>query len=443
MRVTSPQALLYAAASDITIERVRALVKQVGPESPTIEYKEQMADTIAKGVAALANTYGGLLLVGVSDDRIVRGVKEKTIESVAEHCAARIEPPWVPEIIPVALGQGSGLYVLVLRVVPGRHPRPLLVDGVAYVRHQNTSHPADWQRLRDLFTQAAGGGQDDVWDLRAPDLPRGADGTTDDTVDFILRSGLNFTVAPEATWRPLPERTVTAFTGALNASPLNSALRSLSIGGALNGGMNPFHRQGHNRSRTVRLAWWGAPGGWPDGWPGRVEATARLEVPGGYGRSATHIQAEIDVVVRYSAAVEIARQRDAGGLNMLPPHWRVPPQQLGELIGSVLETLTCKDVAGPLAELAGIDVLAVPQPRVMHMVTVRPVTEVLDTTWLRPIPEAGDSRGAHLLADPALDLADDGERSEQVRRWLIQIALDAGLTSIPGGRCGACDRRVP
>lgn len=237
-------------------------------------------------------------------------------------------------------------------------------------------------------------------------------------------------MAPEAKWRPLPERTVTAFTDALNASTLNSALRSLSIGGALNGGMNPFHRQGHNRSRTVRLAWWGAPDGWPDGWPGRVEAAARLEVPGGYGRSATHMQAEIDVVVRYSAAVEIARQRDAAGLNMLPPHWKVPPRQLGELIGSVLETLTCKHVAGPLAELAGIDVLAVPQPRVMHMVTVRPVTEILDTTWLRPIPEAGDSRGAHLLADPALDLADHGERDEQVRRWLIQIALDAGLTGM-------------
>jgi predicted HTH transcriptional regulator len=104
-RVTSPQSLLYATASDITIERVRALVRQVGPESPTVEYKQQMADTIARGVAALANTYGGLLFVGVADDRTVRGVREKTIEAVAERCAARIEPPWVPEIIPVPLGR--------------------------------------------------------------------------------------------------------------------------------------------------------------------------------------------------------------------------------------------------------------------------------------------------------------------------------------------------
>ena len=41
-----------------------------------------------------------------------------------------------------------------------------------------------------------------------------------------------------------------------------------------------------------------------------------------------------------------------------------------------------------------------------------------------------DSRAAHLLADPTLDLANDQDRSEQVRRWLIQVALDAGLTGM-------------
>jgi hypothetical protein len=81
----------------------------------------------------------------------------------------------------------------------------------------------------------------------------------------------------------------------------------------------------------------------------------------------------------------------------------------------------------PLAELAGIDPVAVPQPRVLHMVTTRPVTDVLDTTGLRPIPDAGPSMGAHVLADPARDLADEDDRREQVAAWLTLIALDAGL----------------
>lgn len=85
--------MLYAAASDATIERVRALVRQVGAESPTVEYKEQMCDTIGRGVAALGNTYGGLLLVGVTrgrqgeDDRDCRRPLRREDR----------EPPWVPD----------------------------------------------------------------------------------------------------------------------------------------------------------------------------------------------------------------------------------------------------------------------------------------------------------------------------------------------------------
>jgi hypothetical protein len=65
--------------------------------------------------------------------------------------------------------------------------------------------------------------QDDLWDLDAPDLPRGFDGASDGTVDFVVRSGLNVTVTRDAQWRPLAEHTVTAFTDALNRSPLNAA----------------------------------------------------------------------------------------------------------------------------------------------------------------------------------------------------------------------------
>ena len=184
------------------------------------------------------------LLLGVTDDRIVRGVKENTIESVADHYAAKIEPPWVPEIIAVPLGQGSDLYVLVLRVAPGHHPRPLLVDGVAYIRHQNTTHPADWQRLRDLFAESAAARHDDLWDLHATDLPRGPDGAADGTVDFVVRSGLNVTVTRDAQWRPLAERTVTALTGALNRSPLNACSCGSLSAARQRAGWIPFTARG-------------------------------------------------------------------------------------------------------------------------------------------------------------------------------------------------------
>ncbi|MFI5489199.1 helix-turn-helix domain-containing protein [Micromonospora echinaurantiaca] len=385
-----------------------------------MEYKEQFTQTIAKGVAALANTYGGLLLVGVTDKREVKGVKEKTIESIAEHCNSKIEPPYVPEIIPVSLGQGSELYVLVLRVVPGTHTRPLLVDGIAWVRHQNTSHPADWARLRDLFAEnAAGQYQEGAWNVTAPQLPSKAQGGIDESVDFVLRSGLTVAMTPDATWRPLAESAVAAYIAALNNSPLARELADLVTGEAVGASISRFQHKGFNRSRTVRLEWAGAPSGWPNDQKPSVEAGARLEVPGAYGQPGTHLRVEIDVVVRFSAAADNLRQAI--------PAWRVTIQQLRLLIDAMMATLSSKEVAEPVAGLAGVDPIAVPQPRALHLVTARPVTEVLDTSRLRLIPEAGTSRGAHLLADPARDLAAVDDRSAQVKDWLVQIALDAGL----------------
>jgi hypothetical protein len=424
--VALTQSLLYAAASDITIERVRALVEEVGPEAPTIEYKERVSDTLVRAVAALANTYGGLLLVGVSDDRNVKGVKEKAIESVAERCNAKIEPPWVPESIPVPLGDGSGLYVLVLRIVPGHHLRPLLVDGVAYVRHQNITHPADWQRLRDLFAESSTGHQKDAWNIRRPDLPHGADGKPDSTVDFIIKSGLECPVTREAKWRPLSEKAAAKFTRALDDSPLAQVMTSLALADVPTGGGSSFSPQGLNRSRTVTLKWWCTPAGWPNDRPKAVEATARLGVPGSYGDFAQNLRVEVDVIVRRGTPIECAESQSDEQRPSLP-RWRVTAEQLVQITNAMLATLTSKAVVGPLAELAGVDVLAVPQPRVMHMVTGRPVTEVLDTAGLRSIPDAGTSGGAHLLADPALDLTDDEERHQQVVAWVTQIALDAGL----------------
>jgi hypothetical protein len=417
--VTSTQSLLYCAQSDVTIERIRDLVEQVGPEVPTVEYKAVMSQGIAKAVAALANTYGGLVLVGVTDDRVVKGVKEKTIEAVAEHCHGKIEPPWIPEIVPVPMDDDSGLYVLVLRVVPGHAPRPLLIEGAAPVRHQNTTHPADWQRLRALFTETALGEESQPWNIVHPDIPRRPDGSLDEGVDFVLRSGFNVTVDSEAQWRPLPEQAVTALIDNLNESPLTAILPGLlNVDGW---SINRFQRRGLNRSRTVRMEWQVYPDGWSPANPIPIEAHVIAEVPGGYGHTATHLRFTLDVTVRITGWVAAAR---GDGWNLA---WQVSVSQLAELLDAIAATLTRPDITGPLSDLAGIDRIAVPQPRVLHFVTARPVTDVVETNGLRQIPDAGPSHGGHVLANPALDLYDSGDRQEQTQAWLVQLALDAGL----------------
>jgi hypothetical protein len=143
-------------------------------------------------------------------------------------------------------------------VVPGRYRTPLLVDGVAYVRHQNTSHPADWQRLADLFAEAGVAQQGDIWDIRRPDVPIAPSGGSDSTVDFVMRSGLNVAVAREAKWRPLSERTVAAFADGLNRVPAPRGGREPRSGWSANGRPQPVPPPGpqpgpHGRRLRVRV----------------------------------------------------------------------------------------------------------------------------------------------------------------------------------------------
>jgi hypothetical protein len=61
---------------------------------------------------------------------------------------------------------------------------------------------------------------------------------------------------------------------------------------------------------------------------------------------------------------------------------------------------------------------------------LRPPNQDHETSRLTPIPGAGQSHGANLLANPTLDLADLRERELQLDDWLQQIALDAGLSGM-------------
>jgi hypothetical protein len=65
--VTSVTSLFNSPAADITLDHVRELVSQNLPESLTLEYKETYSPGLVTSVAAMANSYGGLILVGVTD----------------------------------------------------------------------------------------------------------------------------------------------------------------------------------------------------------------------------------------------------------------------------------------------------------------------------------------------------------------------------------------
>jgi hypothetical protein len=77
--------------------------------------------------------------------------------------------------------------------------------------------------------------------------------------------------------------------------------------------------------------------------------------------------------------------------------------------------------------MAGVDPLVVPQPIGLDFLSSSNVPELLAGNGLTPIPGAGTSHGANLLADPGVDQHDPGERRALVDDWLQQVSLDAGL----------------
>ena len=155
------------------------------------------------------------------------------------------------------------------------------------------------------------------------------------------------------------------------------------------------------------------------------------------------MRVEADVVVRRSAAIDIARQqRGENAPHALPPCWSVPPQQLGGLIDAMLATLTGKEVTAALASLAGTDILAIPQPRIMHIVTGRPIPDVLDTTGLRAIPDAPSY--ARSIRRPRRPLGFPSYRGDIALKEVEAVARHGGSSIGTSGRvrCGWSGRPV-
>lgn len=76
LALTSWHSLLFCAQADVTIERITSLAATTGTEPLTLDFKQKAPPRVAECVASMANSHGGLILVGITDiDRKVVGVK--------------------------------------------------------------------------------------------------------------------------------------------------------------------------------------------------------------------------------------------------------------------------------------------------------------------------------------------------------------------------------
>ena len=430
--VTNWQSLLYCARAEVTVERIRSLAAEIGTEPLTVDFKQSWTPRIAECAAAMANTYGGLIIVGITDkEREFVGVSREAIAHVVDGLAARLAvQSWTPDTFEVKLDDSSEKYLVVVRIDQATSPRPVFVEMTGRDRqnflyapvrtHGGGTRSATRDELYALFTENRPvESAEDAWDLNRPEIPFKRDGGRDNEVDFVLFSGLRLSVVSTAWGRPISSRAVNSLAKALDRSPLTSVLYSLTGTGQM--GVDEFRREGLNRSNVANLAWRLRPGGQPN----PFEMNLYVEVPGHYGQSAIdHLLMTLKVVSRRSAW-----QRTGRPAGPPPPHGqyrRFEVDELRLLLDALVDTLTSPQVVEPIADIAGIEPLMVRQPRVVHFVSGPPAAELLPPQ-LMAIRDGGESHGAHMLSYPELDLSDSSDRREQCLSWIRQMSADAGL----------------
>lgn len=151
--------LLTAPITSLTWQDVLDFCGLGLPESTTLDYKREIPAELDRTVAAMANTSGGLILIGVEEDRtstkpilpliglqVVRGLPER----ITNLCIANLAPPLVPEIAVVE--EASGTCAVIVVRVPQSHQAPHAVsrNTKVYLRRGGTNSPEDIATLDEL-----------------------------------------------------------------------------------------------------------------------------------------------------------------------------------------------------------------------------------------------------------------------------------------------------
>lgn len=115
---------------------IAAISSHVQAEGTLVEFKKQNdGGNVVRAVAAMSNTDGGLVFVGVDEkahDPIV-GITSGQADSIVQQLRALL-PDAAPEVIPVALADLPGRLVMILRVDADRVDHPVVFDGRVLVR---------------------------------------------------------------------------------------------------------------------------------------------------------------------------------------------------------------------------------------------------------------------------------------------------------------------
>jgi hypothetical protein len=148
---------LYNAIIDFT--RVNEPPDDRTPESYTVDFKEQWGDKALRVIAGFGNTFGGIVIVGVSEENgkakaIVGEPSKSELQTrLAASISANIMPTPSYDIAECELPGGTGRRLCVIRVRSSTRIHLLTKknESPVYIRNADQAIPAPAAELRNLI----------------------------------------------------------------------------------------------------------------------------------------------------------------------------------------------------------------------------------------------------------------------------------------------------
>ena len=115
-------------------------------EGNRLEFKERFTDSVLKTIAAFANTYGGLIIVGVNDKKEIVGIDtdDKNYQKIINKVVNKLGITPSFEIVEV-----NDRFILAIEV--SRSYIPVSFEGKYYKRVGNTTREMNFEELKRFF----------------------------------------------------------------------------------------------------------------------------------------------------------------------------------------------------------------------------------------------------------------------------------------------------
>ena len=145
-------------ANEITWDDIESFCQQGIPEGAYLDYKQDFPKDLAKVIAAMANTFGGIVLIGIEEDdenkpiTPVTGIpfKRGLSERVTNIILSNLTPPVFPEIAVITNGDRSQAIILVRIQQSHQTPHAIKDNTKVYLRTGNRNKPEELARVDQI-----------------------------------------------------------------------------------------------------------------------------------------------------------------------------------------------------------------------------------------------------------------------------------------------------